>query len=312
MRLIAVSRVRNEADIIEAFVRHHARYFDLLVIDDDGSTDGTYEMLCSLQVAGLPLDVSRVPVVGYEQSRHMTRLLRTAVDRRADWVVPLDADEFIEPAEGRTLAEMLAECEPHLLSIPWANFAWSPDNNAESNPVIRQRLRIRPGAATLRKIVVRAHLIDQHTRISQGNHQLTRNGEAIPGHPLHLVQLCHYPIRSVGAICVQDRHRISPVCRDATLGRRHRLSLCRAVSDPAWRRPRGPQRADARDSHHYSVPRELHQDKVEWEDEPLRYQGGALVLPTRPTSFVQNILHCAEAIARDRAVSFGRRTNEGH
>ena len=72
------------------------------------------------------------------------------------------------------------------------------------------------------------------------------------------------------------------------------------------------ERADARDSHHYSVPGELHQDKVEWEDEPLRYQGGALVLPTRPTSFVQNILHCAEAIARDRAVWFGRRTNEGH
>ena len=165
MRLIAVSRVRNEADIIEAFVRHHARYFDLLVIDDDGSTDGTYEMLCSLQVAGLPLDVSRVPSTsGYEQSRHMTRLLRTAVDRRADWVVPLDADEFIEPAEGRTLAEMLAECEPHLLSIPWANFAWSPDNNAESDPVIRQRLRIRPGAATLRKIVVRAATSSTNTR----------------------------------------------------------------------------------------------------------------------------------------------------
>ena len=51
--------------------------------------------------------VLRQRTVGYEQSRHMTRLMHMAVDQfGADWVVPLDADEFIEPKEGTSTRGM--------------------------------------------------------------------------------------------------------------------------------------------------------------------------------------------------------------
>jgi hypothetical protein len=90
MKLVAVTRVKNEIDIIEAFVRHHIRYFDKLIILDDGSDD-TYNVLKSLRAAGLPLVLLRDPVVGYEQSRYMTLLLRMAVYQfGADWVAPID------------------------------------------------------------------------------------------------------------------------------------------------------------------------------------------------------------------------------
>src|SRR3982074_612552 len=107
MNLVAVSRVKNEIDIIEAFVRHHARHFDRIVLDD-GSTDGTYEALQTLQEAGLPVVPLREPSVGYEQNLYMTRLLRMAFDQfGADSVAPLDADVFVEPAPGASLAHML-------------------------------------------------------------------------------------------------------------------------------------------------------------------------------------------------------------
>src|SRR5450631_4333571 len=123
MKLVAVSRVRNEADIIEAFVRHHAVYFGKLIVLDDGSSDGTYEALQSLRAEGLPLVVLQAPAVGYEQSRYMTRLLRIAVDQfGADWIVPLDADEFIEPEAGKTLADALGGQEEKLFSLAWHNF----------------------------------------------------------------------------------------------------------------------------------------------------------------------------------------------
>src|SRR5215467_14461939 len=69
MKLIGISRVKNEIDIIEAFARHNARHVDKLILLDDGSTDGSYEVLCALRDAGLPLVVLREASIGYEQSR---------------------------------------------------------------------------------------------------------------------------------------------------------------------------------------------------------------------------------------------------
>ncbi len=167
MKLVAVSRVRNEADIIEAFVRHHAVLFDKLIVLDDGSCDGTYEALLMLQAEGLPLVVLRAPVIGYEQSRYMTRLLQMAVDQfGADWVAPLDADEFIEIEDGTTLAEELSGKENRLLSLAWHNFEWLPEyeNDSERNPVILQRRR-RPARPDHNKLLVPAGLVDETTRL---------------------------------------------------------------------------------------------------------------------------------------------------
>jgi glycosyltransferase involved in cell wall biosynthesis len=52
MTLIAITRMKNELDIIEAFVRHHAHSFDKLIVLDDGSTDGTLDILKALQAEG--------------------------------------------------------------------------------------------------------------------------------------------------------------------------------------------------------------------------------------------------------------------
>jgi glycosyltransferase involved in cell wall biosynthesis len=57
MKLVAVCRVRNEVDIVEAFVRHHCAYFHKLIVLDDGSTDQTLQVLRALQADGLPVVV---------------------------------------------------------------------------------------------------------------------------------------------------------------------------------------------------------------------------------------------------------------
>src|SRR5262249_25036579 len=95
-RLVAISTVKNEIDIVEAFVRHTMNFVDHLVVADNGSTDGTLEILRGLEAEGLPLTVSVDPSAGKYLSQRMTRLMREAVQRHAaDWVVPLDADEFL-------------------------------------------------------------------------------------------------------------------------------------------------------------------------------------------------------------------------
>jgi glycosyltransferase involved in cell wall biosynthesis len=128
MKLVAIARVKDELDIIEAFVRHHAQHFDKLIVLDDGSSDGTYQVLQQLRSVYRDLVVLRQPTIGYMQAEYMTLLLRMAVDKfGADWVAPLDADEFIEPADGLLLRQVLVGCQPAVYRLRWSNFVWSPD-----------------------------------------------------------------------------------------------------------------------------------------------------------------------------------------
>jgi glycosyltransferase involved in cell wall biosynthesis len=313
MKLVAVSRVRNEADIIEAFVRHHAVYFGKLIVLDDGSSDGTYEALQSLRAEGLPLVVLQAPAVGYEQSRYMTRLLRIAVDQfGADWIVPLDADEFIEPEAGKTLADALGGQEEKLFSLAWHNFEWRPeyDDNPELNPVVKQRFRL-PPRSDFNKLIVPASIVDETTQLLPGNHHYVRNGEPFAVRPLQSINLGHFPIRSVQ----QYASKIA-------------IGYLKYLAMPDWDRHLGfhyiePFKAlltsglDAlkermlMDSRHYSMTNEMrHNLATVPQDEPLRYQGGALKLALSNSPSLQNILNYAEAITRDRA-DMSRRIRAG-
>ncbi|MCI6101295.1 MAG: glycosyltransferase family 2 protein [Selenomonas sp.] len=59
-KIVAISMVKNEMDIIESFVRHTLGFADLLIIADHKSTDRTREILEALRTEGLPLLVGDV------------------------------------------------------------------------------------------------------------------------------------------------------------------------------------------------------------------------------------------------------------
>lgn len=52
-----VNSVKNDADIVESFVRYNAKIFDLLVIIDDRSTDDTPVIVQKLIDEGLPVEL---------------------------------------------------------------------------------------------------------------------------------------------------------------------------------------------------------------------------------------------------------------
>ncbi len=93
MKVVGLYLVRNEADVIETNLRHHfTNVIDEAIVLDNGSTDGTLELVAEL-ARDLPIQLSS-EVGPIYQSDRMTRLARLATLEGADWVLPIDADEF--------------------------------------------------------------------------------------------------------------------------------------------------------------------------------------------------------------------------
>ena len=95
-RIVAISMVKNEADIIECFVRHALTFADAMIVAEQESFDDTGRILEKLMAEGLPLTVRRIHRTGHIQEEVMNTLLSEAITALgADIVVPLDADEFL-------------------------------------------------------------------------------------------------------------------------------------------------------------------------------------------------------------------------
>jgi hypothetical protein len=120
MRIFGLMMVRNEADILRVNVQHHlAAGVDRMLVVDNGSTDGTVGILKDLSREGRV--EWREDAGAYRQSEITTALAREAFRQGADWVIPIDADEFWH-APGRTLREALAGANAGALEVDVVNF----------------------------------------------------------------------------------------------------------------------------------------------------------------------------------------------
>ena len=94
MKILAAIPVYNEADSIAEVVDETRRYVDDVLVVDDGSTDGTTEVLDALDVDGLVVMHHR-PNRGY--GRSLIDAFDYALREGFDGIVTLDADGQHEP-----------------------------------------------------------------------------------------------------------------------------------------------------------------------------------------------------------------------
>ena len=200
MKLALTLLAKNEADVIDANIAYHlGAGVDLVVATDNGSTDGTLEILERYESEGV-LHLIREPSTDFRQGEWVTRMARLAADRGADWVINADADEFWWPRAG-TLKEVL-ERLPERYGIVhgvWRPFVARPDDG--SHFAERMTVRLSMQAAIndptnpfrpARKAMHRAH---PNVRVRDGNHD-------VEGTPLvklqgwYPLEVFHLPLRS--------------------------------------------------------------------------------------------------------------------
>ena len=306
MKLIGVATVKNEADIIEAFVRHNLHYLDSLILMDHGSTDQTPEILQALQREGLPLEILRDDSLGRFQGDKMTLLMHRAAAAGADWVFLLDADELIKTSSDSLM--LPDNSGSGVWKMCWQNYCVTQgDDASEPNPILRIRHRLaqepfgnRPLAdrQLQTKCLVRGDVAGHpESRVDQGNHHITIHGHDLKSALWEGCQLAHYSLRSAGqyaskiVIAVLQDLAHGDINSAITSNYIKHLDLIRQDFD-----------AYATDFHtmllsHIESPGQC----VEKVENPLNYQGAPLRYGTTlscAATFSANLIDYADALAR--------------
>ena len=124
-RIHAIMMVRNEETIIIESIGHllqHLRIERLLVIDN-GPSDRTPHYLARIARIDSRLRWRSSPGV-YDQGGLMSELAREAWAEGAEWILPVDADEFFDPGRGGFMP-LLAAQGVGAFSVPVVNFVQS-------------------------------------------------------------------------------------------------------------------------------------------------------------------------------------------
>ena len=203
MQLVGIGTVKNEADIIESFVRHNLGRLDTLVLIDDGSVDGTKEILLSLEAEGLNLvTLEWDGSAGQEQSMKLSELLLVLTSRvNFDWVFPLDADEAIDCESRADLERALQKVAQGCVGIlPWRSYIpTAADDWTQTNPFLRIVNRKARETPQFYKVAIpKSQLKYMPMVIASGNHTARRTGsfKQLSMMVLENVALAHFPVRS--------------------------------------------------------------------------------------------------------------------
>ena len=199
MKLVALTRVRIDGDVVEEFVRHTLRFVDEIFIIDNLSPDTTPQILDALKSEGLPVTLLRDDYI--EGRRDLvTRYTREIFKRvNPDFVLPLDADEFLK-VESRAGLEAALQTVPsgaHAL-VPWRTYVPVPQEDA-AEPRILARLRYRLAEEPWQfyKAFVGRAFIESDAIFIPGGHEVQfPDGKPMPNALLSGVELAHFPVRS--------------------------------------------------------------------------------------------------------------------
>ena len=202
MRLFGISMLRNEADIVEAFVRHNLNVLDGIVVIDHQSEDGTGEILAHLRAEGLALRTIADSAPGFFQAERLTELARNVLsDDAADFVFLLDADEFMHVESRQCLESALRDLPraAHGLSR-WGTYVPESFDTALGPGHFRWRREFdnsSPGKA----FVGRSLLERTSQYIVSGNHLVDDSSSPRPPPHVRLrakeLTIAHVPVRTV-------------------------------------------------------------------------------------------------------------------
>ncbi len=194
--------IKNEADIIESYLRYHLHIFDGIVILDNGSTDRTMEIISLMQKEGLPIEVKEDDSLAFAQGDKTTELIDYTFKHFApDLIFPLDVDEFLtapaSPENPRRLIDRLQTGKK--IYYLERDYTYFPVHINEKELFIPRRITYAsPIKDYWPKVVVSREIWESYSPvISGGNHDLLFDKGDLEQEILAPLKIRHFPYRSL-------------------------------------------------------------------------------------------------------------------
>lgn len=139
-KIVAITKVKNESDIIESLCRYAVEFCDAMLIYENDSIDNTREIIQKLIDEGLPIwftddiqdDVKKGKIIGGMGNLKYAMTKKAFDDYNADIVLNFDADEFLCTTEGRNPREALERLDETVeYRIKWRSYIYKnmPDDS---------------------------------------------------------------------------------------------------------------------------------------------------------------------------------------
>jgi hypothetical protein len=203
MRLFGIAVIRDEDDVLEAFVRHNLRYLDRLHIVAHCCSDSSEQVLDSLRHKGFAISVVRQQEKALRKAAWLNELAAQSFSEGADAVAPLDADEFIKVEDREGLARRL-DSMPKDLHPAWQWQSYVPTVEFLSRPpgtrtnVLREiRHRLKRERWMVPKLILRHGAARVGWRFDEGAHRLVGGRDMCRVGLMTHCWLAHFPIRSL-------------------------------------------------------------------------------------------------------------------
>lgn len=197
MKIFSISRIKNEEDIIESFIRYHLNFLDGMVIIEDYSNDETYDILQKLKNEDLPVYIYRNSKVPIPQKEVINNAFNIALnDFPADMIVPLDCDEFLVCKDGGNPRDVLEKLQQDIYyHVFWRTYL--PDLEKKSFSLSQLKTIRDPDLDDRSKIIIPAKLTEIYdVVIEPGSHSV--EDKDIPFEELDELRIAHIPIRTKG------------------------------------------------------------------------------------------------------------------
>jgi glycosyltransferase involved in cell wall biosynthesis len=218
MRLIETLLVRDELDVIRDHLEFHlSQGVDFIIATDNGSKDGTRDILADYEKRGAVFVIDEPPS-DFSQGRWVTRMARLAYDKyNADWVVNADADEFFVPEIGniRSALKSIAD-NVNVIKV----------NRHDFVPIIGKTTQETPRTMIFRKVhsvnlagkplpPKAVHRGRGDVNVGAGNHKA--NFPDVREIDSTALSVYHYPIRSGAQIETKVRNKGEGYARNTKL-----------------------------------------------------------------------------------------------
>lgn len=225
-KICVVTKVKNDADIIESFCRYYLNFVDNVIIYDDNSTDGTPNIVRCLIEEGLSVELVSLPPKAHLSAsaieailqKHNEIILSVFKTHEADWILRLDVDEFLYCESGNSPRDEIEKLDENTeYRFYWRTSIYSkdPDDSTVFLPNFFSEYRD-PALESFSKTAYSRHLIE-NMGASYNVHSITfsnkKNRELVRIVDHRALRIAHFPIRSIShalvkTVCMHIRSKL--------------------------------------------------------------------------------------------------------